>query len=118
MSEFDVRRQVSSYLVGAVSLRELHDWITSQIWSDEVSEDVRSLANQISLPLDEFSSGALSADELKAALRPLVTDYSVEFRFGSPAPVAVRFSTVNSSTSAAPPIMTPQFADTRLVTAS
>jgi hypothetical protein len=118
MGESDLRRHVVSYLVGAESLHELHDWLTSRIWNDEVPDNVRSLANQIALPIDEFSSDALTEDQLKAALRPLVTDYTADFQFGSGHRTITRFGTATASASAAPLAMTPQFADTRLVAGS
>ena len=116
MDSLEVRRQVASYLAGETSLRDLHSWLASPIWSDDVSKEVRSFANQIALRIDEFSSGVCNEEQLKGILLPLIAYYTAVMEIGSPMTCAAtaQFSTAGSSmpdTPIAPVVMTPLFAD-------
>lgn len=118
MSESEVRRRLVGYFTGQCSLRELDSYLTSIVWEQRSLEDARALANLIELRIDEYSAGTCTEEELKAALLPLVTDYTTSVVIGAPSnPANVRVSTAGSST-VAPVIGIPQLADTRLVAAS
>lgn len=69
-----IRRHLSAYLAGTVSLDELKDWMVDATWNIEeaASPDVRQLAYDIELALAEESSGFLTREELHTDLLELV----------------------------------------------
>lgn len=114
MNEAEVRERVMNYLIGRSTLRELDESLAPIAWDPDEVETVRVLANAVELRLDEYSSGHCDEQQLRAALRPLVTVYTVFIPIG-PAP-SVQVSTSASSAfvpSAQVVTVTPTFAGTR-----
>jgi hypothetical protein len=111
MSETQVRAHVLKFLVDELALRDLVAVLTQVAWDDAESEVVRSLANCILLPIDEYSAGACDDEQLRDALRPFVTMYTV--RFVLDAQVNEQVSARADSTSSV--TRTPTFVGTRFV---
>ena len=74
LNELEIRRWLTRYLSGEISLREFEDWFVPVSWDVEKTENnfAIELAHTIELRLAEFSSGHRSEDDLQSSLRPLV----------------------------------------------
>lgn len=79
-----IREQLARYLAGKIPLSGFQDWFIPQAWNIEGRADplVVDLVHRIELRLAEYSSGHRIEDELKRALQPLVTSYSVRMAAG------------------------------------
>jgi hypothetical protein len=75
-----IRDQVSRWLSGQMSLRELEDWFVPATWDNHKANNTEAeeLANAIELLLSEYTDGVLSKDEFRReiteAIRPFLHD--------------------------------------------
>ena len=121
MGEAEIRSRLVHYLAGEATLRELDAAVTSVAWDENAPAAARDLANMIALRIGELSSEQCDEAELRAALRPLVTVYTVPMFVGG-APPVVDVRTGSSSpfkidTSASVSV-TPKFAGTQFAAVS
>lgn len=116
MGEAEIRSRLANYLAGRATLRELDTMVTEVAWSDEATQRVRDLANKIALRIGEFSAGQCNEAELYAALRPMVTDYTILMIVGPPPVVQFHtgFSSMHTDASSSVSVR-PTFAGTGLV---
>ena len=116
-SELEIRKQLTRYFNNELSLKEFEDWFVPRSWNFKAATlPLQKLVSEIELHLAEFNNGDWSVEELKNHLRPLVTDYTVEYRTDD----SISISTGSSSSNALefPPIDLQQSFDIRLAEAS
>jgi hypothetical protein len=107
MGAAEVRKRLLDYMVGTASLRDLDEFVTRQAWDTATDAAARTLANAIALRLDEYSSSDCDEEQLKSALRPMVTNYELAWSFMAE-PVLV--TTASSSVfTQAPDLPSPKF---------
>ncbi len=72
--DFDIREQLSEYLVGKISLQEFEDWFFPETWDIDQKNDLalESLVYGIKLRLAEFSNKDWTESELHSLLLPFV----------------------------------------------
>jgi hypothetical protein len=114
MGETEIRALVLQYLTGTSALRELDAALAGIAWDEMSPASTRNLANSIALRIDEYSSGACDEAQLRDALRPFVTHYTVYVAMGTTPTVQVQ--TANSSFFVPAPLMTSRVSGTRYVT--
>lgn len=85
MLDVDIRRSLSRFIVGEISIEEFEDWFVAATWEVEKSGNINAidLAREVDLRLAEFSNGHWSVDELRRKFRPFVETYSVELSIGT-----------------------------------
>jgi excisionase family DNA binding protein len=90
MSDTQVRASVLKFLVDELARRDLVAALTQVAWDEAESDVGRALANRVLLAVDEYSAGACDDRQLRAALRPFVTMYTVRLVLGAPLHEPVR----------------------------
>jgi hypothetical protein len=73
--EDSIRQQLSRYLVGGISVKELHQWLMPRFWTmdREAEPDALTLAREIGLYLAEYGAGHRTEPELRSLLDRLTT---------------------------------------------
>lgn len=89
ISGLEVRKKLSEWFEGRISLDEFEDWLAAQSWDVHKSPDPETarLVYAIELRLAEHSSGHLSQDELRRELAPLLQSYELRWSFCGDLPV-------------------------------
>jgi hypothetical protein len=74
-----IRKKLSDYLSGRLSLRKFRDWFVPATWDVEewASVPTQELVYEIKLRMAEYTSGYWTEDELRATLLPLATSFRV-----------------------------------------
>ncbi|MGH2397937.1 MAG: hypothetical protein ACRDFW_13380 [bacterium] len=78
----EIRDEVAAYLSGVRSIASLWDWAQERFWDIDNREDPEQamLAHEVALLLSETANGDWTEDELRDALRAVVSVY--RFRIG------------------------------------
>lgn len=73
--EDSIHQQLSRYLAGDISVKELHQWLMPQFWTmdREAEPDALALASEIGLYLAEYGAGHRTESELRSLLDSLAS---------------------------------------------
>lgn len=77
--EVEIRRHVAFFLAREQSVEAFYDWFVPVTWEIEQTGNpiAQDLAYEIELRFAEYTGGHCTEDDLRRALRPLVTSYTV-----------------------------------------
>ena len=96
-----IRRELSRYLAGRMTLRQFTAWLTPITFKafEGAEPDVESLVSEIELRLAEFADGHWTEDALRGLLRPIAVTYASTFTgtAGKPQIVSGTASSTQSS---------------------
>jgi hypothetical protein len=100
----EIRREISRYLRGDISLDRFEDWLVQHSWNMQLDseEAAQKLAAAVELRLAEHSSGHLDESDLREQLRSFINQDTVRIEFGS-VPIAFEDIGSQNKTSLAPP---------------
>jgi hypothetical protein len=77
---FVIRRRLAAYLVRKQSIRTFWRWFVPAVWevNDLSWAPLREMVFAIKLRVDDYSNGGISENQLREALRPFVTNMTLE----------------------------------------
>jgi hypothetical protein len=76
-TDLEIRGKLADYLAGELPLRDFDRWFTAATWD---TADAESVAGEIELAIDEYTSAHWTEAELHRLLDPLATEYEVDLR--------------------------------------
>ena len=80
-SEFELRQELTRYLMCQRSLKDFEDWFVPRSWnfSQNATPSLQKLVSQIELAIAEFSNGDWSEVELRQQFGILMTNYEIDY---------------------------------------
>ncbi len=79
LTEDQIRKQLSRYIAGKISLQAFRDWLVPATWDVDKwpAASLRNLVYEIKLRLAEYTSGHWSEMDLREKLSPLIVAHTV-----------------------------------------
>jgi hypothetical protein len=108
IAQSEIRREISRYLRGDISLDRFEDWLVQHSWNMQLDSDeaAQKLAASVELRLAEHSSGHLNESELREQLRSFVNQFTMRIEFGSAPIASEEIESQNKTAEVAPQVIT------------
>lgn len=99
----EIREQLARFLFGDATLERFEEWFVPETWDADKAGDAEAedLTNEIDLAVSEYTSGHLSAEELRTRLADVAFPPFAENRLGDASPLPVAESYAVYATNAA-----------------